>query len=125
MNPFAQSYTEAAIWSSIDDEGEPLDRNYSPEDMAPETIARIIADCATFEADNHTLFTEENCLRYGPDCTTPTERAGHDFWLTRNGHGAGFWDGDWKEPAASVLTAAAKKFGELDLYVGDDGKLYF
>lgn len=24
------------------------------------------------------------------------ERIGHDFWLTRNGHGAGFWDGDWK-----------------------------
>lgn len=23
---------------------------------------------------------------YGP------ERFGHDFWLTRNGHGAGFWD---------------------------------
>ena len=25
--------------------------------------------------------------------------AGHDFWLTRNGHGTGFWDaGRWKAP---------------------------
>lgn len=21
--------------------------------------------------------------------------AGHDFWLTSQGHGSGFWDGDW------------------------------
>ena len=25
------------------------------------------------------------------------ERIGHDFWLTRNGHGAGFWDGGWND----------------------------
>ena len=31
-------------------------------------------------------------------------RAGTDFWLTRNGHGAGFWDGDWDY---SGLTANA------------------
>ncbi len=50
--------------------------------------------------------------------------AGHDFWLTRCGHGAGFWDGDWPEPAASVLTEASKEFGNVDLYVGDDGQIY-
>jgi hypothetical protein len=51
-------------------------------------------------------------------------RAGHDFWLTRCGHGAGFWDGDWPEPYATMLTDAAKAFGEVDLYVGDDGMIY-
>ncbi|QNP78372.1 hypothetical protein [Agrobacterium tumefaciens] len=50
--------------------------------------------------------------------------AGHDFWLTRCGHGAGFWDGDWPEPAASVLTTASEEFGNVDLYVGDDGQIY-
>jgi hypothetical protein len=50
--------------------------------------------------------------------------AGHDFWLTRNGHGAGFWDGDWPEPLATVLTDAAHAFGELSPYVGDDGLIY-
>jgi hypothetical protein len=50
-------------------------------------------------------------------------RAGHDFWLTRNGHGAGFWDrglGDLGER----LSKAAKVYGEVYLYPGDDGKVY-
>jgi hypothetical protein len=50
--------------------------------------------------------------------------AGHDFWLTRNGHGAGFWDGDLSEDVGNALTEAAKKFGECHLYVGDDGQIY-
>jgi hypothetical protein len=50
--------------------------------------------------------------------------AGHDFWLTRCGHGAGFWDGDWPEPQATILDEAAKRFGNVDLYVGDDGAIY-
>ena len=38
--------------------------------------------------------------------------------------GAGFWDGDWKEPHGDRLTELSKTFGEVDLYVGDDGKIY-
>lgn len=48
----------------------------------------------------------------------------HDFWLTRNRHGAGFWDGDYPEKVGARLTDAAHKFGECWLYVGDDGTLY-
>ena len=50
--------------------------------------------------------------------------AGHDFWLTRNGHGAGFWDGDWPLPYADLLDKAAQAAGTCDLYVGDDGMIY-
>jgi hypothetical protein len=49
---------------------------------------------------------------------------GHDFWLTRNGHGAGFWDGDWPKEAGDRLTKACEEFGEFDLYIGDDGMIY-
>ena len=47
---------------------------------------------------------------------------GHDFWLTRNGHGAGFWDRSdcLPEDAGERLTDAAEKYGEVDLTV-DDG----
>lgn len=45
------------------------------------------------------------------------ERAGHDLWLTRNGHGVGFWDGDWPEPLAEILTDSAHRLGPVDLYV--------
>jgi hypothetical protein len=53
------------------------------------------------------------------------ESAGHNFWLTRNGHGTGFWDEDLDSDAGGkklgdALTALCKKFGEVWTYVGDD-----
>jgi hypothetical protein len=48
----------------------------------------------------------------------------HDFWLTRNHHGAGFWDGDYPEPLGKQLTELAHSYGECELYVGDDSKIY-
>lgn len=106
---------------------DPLDANYSPDDLAPAALARIIADCAKFQADNAATLAaaiETGEVKYGPDFG-PMGRAGHDFWLTRCGHGAGFWDGDWPEPYGDQLTDAAKAFGNVDLGPGDDGKLYF
>lgn len=50
--------------------------------------------------------------------------AAHDFILTRNRHGAGFWDGDWHRPWGDQLTALAHDFSEVELYVGDDGIVY-
>lgn len=50
--------------------------------------------------------------------------AAHDFVLTRNHHGSGFWDGDWHEPWGDKLTALADSFGQLECLLGDDGVLY-
>lgn len=124
MQSFFDAYVEAALWSSNDesrpDGGDPMDQNYVPADLSRETFARMLRDCEAFQAENEEFLTSEYCnSRYGVDA-----QAGHDFWLTRNHHGAGFWDGDWEEPAATKLTDSAHKFGEYNLYVGDDGKIY-
>lgn len=53
---------------------------------------------------------------------------GHDFALTRNGHGAGFWDRAAEglpQELGDALTAVCESMGQVDLYVGDDGKAYF
>jgi hypothetical protein len=125
MTPFLQAYVTAALWSSHDestpDGGEPFDANYSADDLAPEALAKMQADCDSFVAQFGHLLTEENCTYR--KCPVE-EYAAHDFWLNRNGHGAGFWDGDWIEPAASILDKAAKSFGECNLYLGDDGRIY-
>ena len=45
------------------------------------------------------------------------EQAGHDFWLSRNGHGTGFWDRDpalyGGEYNAKRLQKWAESFGEV------------
>jgi hypothetical protein len=109
FDEFTRAYIECALWSSTDEEGESLDRDY---DIAPDTLHRMVEDCRQFQANHGELIAGN-----------PTQ-AGHDFWLTRNHHGAGFWDGDWPEPTATILTDAAHTWGEFDLYVGDNGLIY-
>jgi hypothetical protein len=52
------------------------------------------------------------------------ESAGHDLWLTRNRHGAGFWDRGYPSGVGDVLTAMAHAMGSDDVYIGDDGFAY-
>ena len=112
MDNFIKAYLAAALWSSTDDNEKPLDANYTAANIAPETLAQMKADCAKFQAEN------------AEDIAADLEQAGHDFLLTRQHAGSGYWDGDWPEPAATRLTAAAHKFGEFTLYIGDDGLLH-
>lgn len=110
------------MWSSTDDNGDPLEDNYDWADLSDVALSQIIKDCADFQDKARDLICDENLLRKPDDDTYGT--FGHDFWLTRNGHGAGFWDGDYAEPAAEQLTKLSESYGECSLYVGDDGRLY-
>lgn len=48
------------------------------------------------------------------------EHFGHDFFLTRNGHGAGFWDRGLGE-LGDRLTALVKPYGEQSCFIGEEG----
>ena len=111
---FFDAYLEASLWSSFDDNDEPLDMLHL--DVSEETQAEMRVDCDKFYDDNEHLITDENCLT-PYDCD---EQAGHDFWLTRNGHGTGFWDsGRWEPEACDQLDKASKAFGEYYLFAQD------
>ena len=116
MDAFTRQYIATALWSSMDNYddqgGEPLDANYGLDDIAQETLESIKEDCVAFQRD------------HADDISNDVEQAGHDFWLTRNFHGCGFWDGDWPHDVGERLTEAAHVYGSIDLYVGDDGKIY-
>ena len=116
MDQFTQAYIEAALWSTNDESdesgGNPLDDNYGPEDIAPDTLAEMVADCKRFQEEN------------ADDIDGRDGQAGYDFWMTRNGHGVGFWETpDWPEDSGSRLTEASEVFGEVYLYVGDNGRI--
>ena len=51
------------------------------------------------------------------------DQLAHDYILTRNHHGAGFWDGDWAEPAASMLTKLAQQESEIEVYLNDNDEI--
>ncbi len=88
--------------------------------------ADMLAPGAAREIEEDLYGFVTSCLPERPDCFADVSAAmvGYDFYMTRNGHGVGFWDrglgetGDW-------LTAMCKPFGEASVYVGDDGNLYY
>lgn len=57
----------------------------------------------------------------------PWEAIGHDLWLTRNGHGVGFWDRNMGRVGQrlAALCGYGKPFGPVDAYLGDDELVYF
>lgn len=75
-------------------------------------------------SDDLQLYCEQMGPWHGSDdrgyCEDPPEhRAGHDFWLTRQEHGAGFWDRGLGE-LGNRLTEAAKSFGSADDHIPYD-----
>lgn len=114
MSNFLQGYVTAALWSSTDDDGEPLDSLYSVDEIAPETLAEMVEDCIDFQESNATELSETGA---------GDARNGHDFWLTRNRHGAGFWDRGYGA-IGDKLSEAARVYGSVDLYIGDDGRIH-
>jgi len=115
---FFDAYVTCALWSSSANTCEGDDRPLDSFDceLSNDALDVMRADCDRFEAEAGELIDEANTSsRYGADA-----QAGHDFWLNRNGHGCGFWDGDWNEPAATKLDELATSFGECDLYLADD-----
>jgi hypothetical protein len=118
MDQFTQAYIETLFWADCHPDSECADMNVS--DMADETLASIKADCEAFQK----LAKRSLDLAYNYATLDYNEAsAGHDFWLTRQGHGAGFWDRGLGA-VGEQLTKDAKSFGECWPYKGDDGKLY-
>lgn len=104
MDDFCSAYIEAILEDSPGD-------NYTVDDIDQVTLWKMEKDCDRFQE------------LAGEMIEGREERAGYDFWHTRNGHGAGFWDGDWPEHG-DALTELSEKFGEVSLYGGDDGKIH-
>ena len=77
------------------------------ENFGADSQERIDKDCKDFL---------EKALKFIPEDSFG--QAGHDFALTRNEHGAGFWDreDEYGQDAAEKLNNIATSFGEVYLF---------
>lgn len=121
---FLAAYVEAMLWSTsgTDRHGEEV-ASLEGFDLSTEAKRKAKEESESF------LFAGANLLADLPEWYRKGDGgayayAGHDFWLTRNHHGAGFWDRGLGDLGDS-LTMLSQTFEELDPYVGDDGKIYF
>lgn len=114
-------FTESGDWDYelSDEENSANGTQFDIEDeLSQSALARIIEDCATFQRDN-----AADLELYEDETGRDQECAGHDYWLTRNGHGCGFWDRGGAD-ACARLTDAASADGSVYASRGDDGLVY-
>lgn len=102
------SYLEAALWTE-------------EERVGPANIESDISDDAKIDAytDIKSFMNKAGSL---VDEMEPFQ-VGHDLWLTRNGHGAGFFDRGLGE-VGDKLSDIARNMGEKHLFWGDDEKIH-
>ena len=114
------AYIDCALWCGVcglDPDANDNEYDHDASELAPETLATMRSDCEDFASDPDTLALIEKSGMTADQC-------GHDFWLTRNGHGAGFWDRGYSDGIGEALTARAETYKTCDLILGDDGLIY-
>lgn len=115
-------YLICAEWSSThtknpnEENEEVVEFDTVHKQFAEKALELAITDCVSFVE------------KAGPELLKDLapDSVGHDFWLTRNHHGAGFWDRDnlKANQRGKRLTTKAHSFGEKNLVLGDDGLTY-
>ena len=123
------------LWSENDqsDEsgGEPLDYNYDIDDIDGDLLQKLEARFKSFAAKAE----QQLQARFGDDYSSIEDfyigpkdsenQVEHDYIMTVNGHGCGFWEEhDWQDGAREILVKLAESESEIHAQVGDDGKVY-
>jgi hypothetical protein len=110
---------ETLLWSSTDDNGNPLDSG--DYEASQELRDQLETDYQEFIDSLPEGFNAED---HFTGSGNTTEQLAHDYIMTRNQHGVGFWDGDWGKEIGDLLTKLAQSKPEIKAYVGDDGLIY-
>lgn len=129
LGQFIAGYCHAMLWANLSDvrdtEGNGHDTRPEAWQTADgwqlaafdaESQAEITRECEDFVRANWRDLAELAGTDYGwgdngsPDPACVAASAGHDFALTRNGHGAGFWDRGLGD-LGDRLTRAARAYG--------------
>ncbi len=93
---------------------------YTVSDIAPADLTRIREEIIAFVESCGDDFSEYLVQRrYSASDGTVAEHFGHDFALTRNGHGVGFWDRGLGS-LGDRLTDLATSCGESEVLIGED-----
>lgn len=123
LSDMIEGYLDCALWASVPlREDESADQSlfeigYGRSNCCADTLTDARAACEEFvEAHGDALRAAfESHPQYSPS------GAGHDLFLSRNGHGAGFFD-HGEHPCWDVLQAAARGLGATeDVSENEDG----
>lgn len=125
ISEMAGAYKEAIQFTDKPDDADEA-ADWSDAEFSAAFESRCYEDCALFSRylkHHHPEFLET--MSEGGE-----RQVGHDFWLSRNGHGAGFFDGTEEEyqgvhslTLKVIQKACREVFGDLHTFVNHDDTL--
>ena len=111
---FYNAYVECLLWTHSE-ELEGLAHKDGVPRIHAESDNLIIKECQKFIQKSYMVLKSASC---------DFSQHGHDFFLTRNGHGAGFWDRGYGANG-DILTKLSESFRETVQELDGDGVLYY
>jgi hypothetical protein len=111
IDDIVDSYLECALWTS-EEQGDDFE-DKTIHDFSVESRELVTSEMKWFVAVAGDALDDIS-----------DDMIGHDIWLTRNGHVAGFWDRGYDEDVEKILVELSQELGFTDIYVGDDGLVY-
>jgi hypothetical protein len=120
IDAIVDGYLECQLWAGhdMDREDAMLDENYGREDISEEYVNKLREELLTVVTD-HPLAVRMYLNARERTGYDRNELFGHDFYLTREHHGVGFWDRGLGE-LGDYLTNIAHAYGEAG-QLWDDG----
>lgn len=115
------AYLEAVAFTDFGEDEQPP----SDSEFAPEAVFEAFEVCSEFLKNNRDLLEQAH-----DNHDYSFRQAGHDLWLTRNGHGAGFWDRGLdteinQKELGELLSDACKTLGSRSVYLNEDDNLVY
>jgi len=120
---FIEGFVICALWSSVTGEDDAPTDEHDADDIARATLRYMVELCTAFLIEAKHLIESDEPILSG-DGSDRWAHAGHDYWLTAVGHGAGFLDGDWPINGDKLTALAGdhdwhlivNATGDIDLY---------
>lgn len=121
FHTLAEGYVKSMMWcNTMDHSDETNELEFvsvgDGDQLQIRTLEDAAKDVADFVSANH-----ENCKKLMQELDEGWGCIGHNFALSRNGHGAGFFDSG--ATVADEMQEASKPYGECTWYVYDEGTL--
>ena len=116
IEKMTSNYLESALFTDEERLKEDVNDEYLDLEISNALKSNAKLDCTEFIK----RCIESNITLDGYNLS----QLGHDFWLTRNGHGTGFWDRkEIYRGNADDLSKIASTFGTVNLFIDSSGKI--
>ena len=108
-------YLECCAWSTGGTDSQGTEHESFEGFSFSENAKKIaLLDCMYFVRSAHPWLSCDGV-------TIDASESGHNLWLSREGHGAGFWDRGYKY--GDVLHSKAELLGSGDAYLSNDNEI--